>query len=156
MATSFTHFHGLDLQTLIGRYLRSFIYHLRSSPLLSTHVLQSRVFPRLGMLIGNYPIEVLLAIRHNRVLRLSLSMPGLFQTFPPEIRNKISRELLTNKDHAVEFQRRLSGGETSNHLHPNILRACKQAYLEGSPVLYGNNVFLFSCGTNYIPPRGSP
>ena len=74
-------------------------------------------------------------------------MSAFFNKLPLEIRNFIYEELLLDKKNPIgpqydgEFDRKM--------LYPTILETCKQAYVEGSRILYECNVFRVG------PPSGN-
>ncbi|KAI7151881.1 hypothetical protein KC352_g28234, partial [Hortaea werneckii] len=71
-------------------------------------------------------------------------------SLPPELRNEIWLNLLvyisspSQSLSAIEHQKPLSpssSGSGQPHIYANILRTCKQAYMEATPILYGENTF---------------
>lgn len=66
-------------------------------------------------------------------------MAAFFDRVPLEVREKVYQGLLVNEDGAIELH--WSGRDFKGKLHPAILRTCKQAYTEASPVLYEQNHF---------------
>lgn len=66
-------------------------------------------------------------------------MATFFTKLPLEIRNLIYDELLLDKKNAIGLQGHRE--PDWKKLCPTILRTCKQAYAEGSSILYECNVF---------------
>lgn len=73
-----------------------------------------------------------------------------FLLLPGEIRNTIYRLLLTMTPLHIDTRRRkldfhyaltTRADVLSIHLHPSLLRTCRQIHYEAQPILYGENTF---------------
>ena len=71
-----------------------------------------------------------------------------FFDLPLEIRFLIYRELLIRVGYVKPAVGRYAHEDPPavNELYPSILSTCKQAFAEGSMVLYEENTFHFDCG----------
>ena len=80
-------------------------------------------------------------------------MATFLEKLPVEIRNQIYEDLLLYRDGCITLNfdgnaiDRWEGDRVG--LHTAILRICKQAYAEGSNVLYGHNHFRY-CPTAFL------
>ena len=70
-------------------------------------------------------------------------MAIFFEKVPLEVRHQVYQELLVNK-HRFFVLDGSSRHRIETELHPAILRTCKQAYVEGSAILYGQNHFRYT------------
>ena len=80
-------------------------------------------------------------------------MATFLDILPIEIRNQIYEDLLLYRDGSIMLNfdgNAIDRGEGEKvGLHTAILRTCKQAYAEGSNVLYGHNHFRY-CTTVFL------
>jgi hypothetical protein len=90
-------------------------------------------------------------IPRTRSLPADPNEPSFLTTFPPEIRNRIYEELLT-QDGPIEVPDRHDLGKLGSCI--TLLRSCRQIYNEASSTFYGRNDFVVAPGCTYLDRDG--
>ena len=76
---------------------------------------------------------------------IQVRMLTFFDDLPRELRDVTYEELLLDRSYVMQPAKRFHKDLIKRRkLYPAILRTCKQAYSEGSDMLYGQSEFLFS------------